>query len=86
MSLETTHSRIAPLDRDAAPEEARRFFDLDEQRYGIVLNPTRVQAYRPSILAASKRLSAAVSQEGTLPASLRAIVYTRVATLVGCPF
>lgn len=79
-------SRIKPLERDAAPADARRFFDLDEERYGTVLNPTRVQAYRPPILAASKQLSRAVGVEAALPETLRALVCTRVATLVGCPF
>jgi hypothetical protein len=80
-----TMTRIEPLERDAAPADAQRFFDLDEQLYGTVLNPTRVQAYRPSILAASKGLSRSVGVDAVLPAGLRALVCMRVAMLVGCP-
>jgi hypothetical protein len=78
--------RIKPLERDEVPAEAQAYFDADEKRFGVVLNPTRVQAYRPSILAASKQLSRSVAVDSVLPDSLRALVCTRVASLVGCPF
>jgi alkylhydroperoxidase family enzyme len=78
--------RITPLDRQQAQPEAQPIFDADERRFGVVLNPTRVFAYRPPILAASKALSASVGQEAVLPAALRLLVCLRVATLVGCPF
>jgi len=79
-------NRIKPLERDEAHPDARPFFDKDEQVFGIVLNPTRVFAYRPPILAASKGLSRSVATEATLPEGLRAMVCVRVAMLVGCPF
>jgi hypothetical protein len=79
-------TRIEPLERDAAHADARRFFDQDEQLYGTVLNPTRVQAYRPPILSASKGLSRSVAIDAVLPAGLRALVCMRVAMLVSCPF
>ncbi|MGI8913511.1 MAG: hypothetical protein ACR2JY_06955 [Chloroflexota bacterium] len=78
--------RITPLDREQARPEARPFFDADERRFGVPLNPTRVFAYRPPILAASKALSASVGEWAALPAALRLLVCLRVATLVGCPF
>jgi alkylhydroperoxidase family enzyme len=79
-------SRIRPLARDEAHADARPFFDRDEQAFGLVLNTTRVFAYRPPILAAAKGLSGSVAREATLPAGLRALVCVRVAMLVGCPF
>ncbi|MHB8648039.1 MAG: hypothetical protein ACYDAR_19830 [Thermomicrobiales bacterium] len=79
-------SRITPLERDEAHADARPFFDQDEQTFGIVLNTTRVFAYRPPILAASRGLSRSVAKEATLPDGLRALVCVRVAMLVGCPF
>jgi len=79
-------SRIRPLDRDEAHPDARPSFDQDERIFGLVLNTTRVFAYRPPILAASKGLSRSVAVEATLPAGLRALVCVRVAMLVGCPF
>jgi hypothetical protein len=78
--------RITPLDRADAQAEAQRFFDEDERLFGLVLNPTRVQAYRPSILAASKGLSRSVAVDSVLPGALRALVCMRVAMLVGCAF
>ena len=78
--------RIPPLDRQQAASAAQPIFEADERRFGVVLNPTRIFAYRPSILAASKALSASVGQEAVLPAALRLLVCLRVATLVGCPF
>ncbi len=79
-------SRIKPLDREEARPDAQPFFDQDEDVFGIVLNPTRVFAYRPPILAAARGLSRSVAKEAALPAGLRALVCVRVAMLVGCPF
>lgn len=79
-------SRIKPLDRDEAHLDAQRFFDQDEQAFGIVLNTTRVFAYRPPVLAAAKGLSRSVAKEATLSDGLRALICLRVAMLVGCPF
>jgi hypothetical protein len=79
-------NRVKPLDRDEAHPDARQFFDQDERRYGLVLNPTRVFAYRPPIQAAARALSRSVAVDAVLPADLRALVCLRVATLVGCVF
>jgi len=79
-------SRINPLDRDEAHPDAQQFFDQDERAYGLVLNPTRIMAYRPPILAASRGLSRSVAKDATLPAGLRSLICVRIATLVGCPF
>jgi len=79
-------SRITPLDRDEAHADAQPFFDQDEAAFGLVLNPTRIFAYRPPILAAARGLSRAVANEAMLPAGLRALICVRVAMLVGCPF
>jgi alkylhydroperoxidase family enzyme len=78
--------RIRPLARDEAAPDAQAIYDRDEAAFGLVLNPTRVMAHRPPILAASKQLGRAVSTDAVLPADLRALVCVRVATLVGCPF
>ena len=78
--------RIRPLTRDQAHPDAQAFYDRDEAAFGLVLNPTKVMAHRPPILAASKQLSRSVSVEAVLPADLRALICVRVATLVGCPF
>ena len=78
--------RIRPLARDEAQSDAQPFYDRDEAAFGLVLNPTRVMAHRPPILAASKQLGRSVAVDPTLPADLCALVCVRVAALVGCPF
>jgi hypothetical protein len=78
--------RIRPLDRDEAHPDAQQFFDQDERVFGLVLNPTRVMAYRPPILAAAKGLGRSVAKDAVLPAGLRAMICVRIAMLVGCPF
>lgn len=79
-------ARIRPLTRDEAHPEAQPFFDQDERRYGFVLNPTPVMAYRPPVIAAARALGRSVAKDGVLSAELRALVCLRVAALVGCPF
>jgi alkylhydroperoxidase family enzyme len=79
-------SRLEPLDREQAGAEAQPFFDQDEHLHGLVLNTTRILAYRPPVLAAARGLSRSVAREASLPADLRALICVRVATLVGCPF
>ncbi len=78
--------RIRLLTREEAPEAARQFYDQDERAFGVVLNPTRVMARRPPILAAGRALSRSVGTEAALPAELRALVCIHIATRVGCPF
>ncbi len=79
-------SRIKPLERDEAHADALPFFDQDEAAFGLVLNPTRVFAYRPPILAAARGLNRSVAKEATLSEGLRSLICVRVAMLVGCPF
>lgn len=78
--------RIRPLPRDEAHADVQRYYDAEIATFGFVLNPTPVQAYRPSILIASKRLGRAVAEEGVLPNALRALICVRVAATIGCLF
>jgi alkylhydroperoxidase family enzyme len=50
------------------------------------LNPTKVMAHCPPILAAAKALGAAIEQSGQLAKGLLSLVYLRVASINGCPF
>lgn len=79
-------SRLRPLTQEEAHEDARAAYDQDMRRFGFVLNPTGVFAYRPPVLKAARELGASVGREGTLPPELRTLVCVRVASLVGCPF
>lgn len=86
MPDEPAMTRIRPLDRADAHPDAHQIYDQDEHYFGLVLNPTRVLAYRPPVLIAARALGRSVAKGGVLPASLRALICVRVATLVGCPF
>jgi hypothetical protein len=79
-------SRIRPLSRDEAHADAQQVYDQDLRYFGLVLNPTGVMAYRPPVLVTARALSRSVARDAVLPAALRALVMTRVATQVGCPF
>lgn len=78
--------RIRPLSREQAHPEVQPFYDQDVRRFGLVLNPTGVLAYRPPIMAAMRQLNSSLYKDSTLPAGLRALVCVRIAALVGCPF
>jgi alkylhydroperoxidase family enzyme len=54
--------------------------------FGDLLNPTKVMAHCPPILAAAKALGLAIERSGRLPKGLLPLVYLRVASLNGCPF
>jgi alkylhydroperoxidase family enzyme len=58
----------------------------EQELFGFVLNPTKVQAHTPGIMKAAKQLSLALERSGLLPPELVALVYLRVALINGCPF
>jgi alkylhydroperoxidase family enzyme len=58
----------------------------EQELFGAILNPTKIQAHTPGIMKAAKQLSAAVERSGLLPPQLLALVYLRVARINGCPF
>lgn len=64
----------------------REAFAREVERFGAVLNTTKVQAHTPGIMQAAKALSVAVERSGLLPAGLLPLVYLRVALINGCPF
>ena len=78
--------RLRPLSKEEAHDDAKPAYDQDVRRFGFVLNPTGVFAYRPSVLNAARQLGASVGRDGVLPPALRTLVCVRVASLVGCPF
>jgi alkylhydroperoxidase family enzyme len=61
-------------------------FERERQRFGDLLNTTKVYAHCPPILKAAKALAAAIEESGQLPKALRPLVYLRVALINGCPF
>lgn len=79
-------SRLRPLSKDEAPEEARPFLEAAERAIGQPSVPAGIQARCPPILAAGRELGAAMARSDTLPAELRSLICVRVAQIVTCPF
>jgi alkylhydroperoxidase family enzyme len=79
-------SRVAPPDPARLPDAARRLVDEETRRFGAPLNTTMVWAHHPALLAAYKAWSKAIGDTALIPASLKYLVYVRVASLNGCPF
>jgi hypothetical protein len=69
-----------------APEAARPMMEAAAQAFGRPSVSAGIQARCPSILEASRALSAAPGKSNTLPAELRFLVCLRAAQIVTCPF
>lgn len=54
-------ARLTALDKAEALSEARPLYELDDERYGQVLNNTRVYAHNPAVLRAIKIYSSTVT-------------------------
>ena len=78
--------RVREIEDDGGDPILREVFAHQRERFGDLLNPTKVMAHCPPILAAAGALGAAIEQSGQLPKGLLPIVYLRVASLNGCPF
>ena len=79
-------ARLEPIEKHEAPEEAIVYYDRDEERYGTVLNNTKLYAHNIAVLRAMKGLVAAFGEMTSLPLSQKALIRVRVAGLNGCPF
>jgi alkylhydroperoxidase family enzyme len=78
--------RISEITDDGGNPVLEAEFSQERETFGDVLNPSRVLAHCPPILRAAKKLYASFEESGQLPATLLALVYTRVASINGCPF
>lgn len=78
--------RLQPLTQDEAPEAARPLMAAAEKASGKPSVSAGIQARCPTILEASRALSAAPGRSNTLPAELRFVVCLRAAQIVTCPF
>ncbi|MFN8186147.1 MAG: hypothetical protein U0R69_03615 [Gaiellales bacterium] len=79
-------ARLDAVEKREAPEEAIEYYERDEERYGVVLNNTKVYAHNVAVLRAVKGLSAAFGETASLPLAQKALIRVRVAGLNGCPF
>jgi len=78
--------RVREIEEDGGNPVLAEAFAKERALFGDLLNPTKVMAHCPPILAAAKALGAAIEQSGQLPKGLLPAVYLRVASLNGCPF
>jgi len=78
--------RIREIDDPGDDPILRETWAREQQLFGAILNPTKIQAHTPGIMKAAKQLSVAVERSGLLPPQLLALVYLRVALINGCPF
>ena len=78
--------RIREIDDPGDDPILREAWAREQQLFGAILNPTKIQAHTPGIMKAAKQLSVAVERSGLLPPQLLALVYLRVAVINGCLF
>jgi alkylhydroperoxidase family enzyme len=78
--------RVREIEDDGGDPTLRELFAKEREAFGSLLNTTKVYAHCPPILKAAKQLAASIEKSGLLPASLRPLVYLRVALINGCPF
>jgi alkylhydroperoxidase family enzyme len=78
--------RLEPIEEADVRPELRVFYEADRERYGTVLNNTKLYAHNPAVLRAVKGFVAAFAEATTIPTALKALVRVRVAGINGCPF
>jgi len=78
--------RIRTIDDQDPTPDVQALFDADRARDGVILNSTRVAAWRPGISAAAKALGKAIAASGCIDAALRSLIKVRIASLIGCEF
>jgi alkylhydroperoxidase family enzyme len=78
--------RIREIDDPGDDPILKETWAREQQLFGAILNPTKIQAHTPGIMKAAKQLSVAVERSALLPPQLLALVYLRVAVINGCPF
>ena len=78
--------RVREIDEPGDDPILKETFAREQELFGFILNPTKVQAHTPGIMKAAKQLSVAVDRSGLVPKELLALVNVRVALINGCPF
>ncbi|HZT51734.1 MAG TPA: hypothetical protein VFA22_07370 [Stellaceae bacterium] len=78
--------RVREIEDDGGNPILAEQFKRERERFGGLLNPTKVQAHCPPILRAAKALGAAIEESGQLPKEMVALVSLRTAAINGCPF
>jgi len=78
--------RLKVIDPNNPPQSAKAIFDRSRERYGRVISPNLLMAYRPEILMAASGLGRAIDGSNQVEARLKIIASVRAAQIIGCPF
>ena len=78
--------RVREIEEDGGDPILKDLFAKERERFGDLLNTTKVMANCPPILRALQALGASIAQSGLLPKGLVPLVSLRVASINGCPF
>lgn len=78
--------RIPGVPIETVPAFIREKMDDEVQRYGQVLDATRIRARIPALVEGWAAMNAAVVAGGRIPASLRVLLYRRVALSIHCSY
>jgi hypothetical protein len=78
--------RVSEIEEDGGDPILAPIFAKQRELFGYVLNPTKVIAHCPPIMKAAGLMGLAFEQSGQLPKGMLPLIYTRVATINGCPF
>jgi alkylhydroperoxidase family enzyme len=79
-------ARLRSIEEHEVVPELQTFYETDVERYGVVLNNTKVYAHSPAVMRAVKGFVGAFAEAQAIPLSQKALIRVRVATLNGCPF
>ena len=78
--------RLPELDIENAMPPVREMMEAQERLFGFVLNPIKMMGYCPSIAEGQAALTQGIEKAGKIEGRLRSLLFTRVASLNGCPF
>jgi hypothetical protein len=78
--------RIPCVEPEAACAEVLSYYQRDEERYGVVLNNTKIYAHNLPILRGVKALVGHFGEAQAIELTLKSLVRVRIASLNGCPF
>ncbi len=78
--------RISEITDDHGDPALKPVFDRQREMFGDLLTPAKIMAHCPPILKAAGIMGLAFEQSGQLPKGMLPLIYTRVATINGCPF
>ena len=83
--LKTLRNGLLQLHKSLLDSE-RAAYERDVERYGTVLNNTKIYAHNLEVLKAIKLFVGAFAETKALPLDQKALIRVRLAVLNGCPF